>query len=215
MLLYSIVCSLIHHLDNLGTFFGVYDGHGGRWVSELLRDKFHFELARCIKEARKRYHRASRGSGNAAGAVSGRKLTRSPSQTSTDQDEPMNHNSDSETDSSVDGDDDANHGQAAAQTGAYKGPSPWMVEGIQRAFKEFDAKICAEARAKGLNGGSTAVIAIVEGKEGKGGKLWVAHVGDSRAVLCRYVMMVMMEMVPWLYDIFAIFRYILSIIIYS
>eukprot|EP00656_Telonema_subtile_P003715 TRINITY_DN11683_c0_g3_i1.p1 TRINITY_DN11683_c0_g3~~TRINITY_DN11683_c0_g3_i1.p1 ORF type:complete len:472 (+),score=83.47 TRINITY_DN11683_c0_g3_i1:155-1570(+) len=51
---------------------------------------------------------------------------------------------------------------------------------FQDAFLEADKKFCETAEREGLGDGTTAVIAYL-----KGGKMWVANVGDSRAVISR------------------------------
>lgn len=52
--------------------------------------------------------------------------------------------------------------------------------GIRRAYERTDNEILSHSRDLG-RGGSTAVTAILV----NGTKLWVANVGDSRAVLAR------------------------------
>jgi len=48
------------------------------------------------------------------------------------------------------------------------------------AFLAADKKFCEEAEREGLGDGTTAVVAYL-----KDGKMWVANVGDSRAVVSR------------------------------
>jgi len=55
-----------------------------------------------------------------------------------------------------------------------------LVKALQGAFRECEAEFIAIAGREGLRDGTTAVVTLVEADS-----MTVAHVGDSRAVLCR------------------------------
>lgn len=55
-----------------------------------------------------------------------------------------------------------------------------LVRALQDAFRDCEADFIAVAGREGLRDGTTAVVTLVEADT-----LTVAHVGDSRAILCR------------------------------
>ena len=55
-----------------------------------------------------------------------------------------------------------------------------LVKGLRQAFHDCEAEFIQVAGREGLRDGTTAVVALVQDDT-----LTIAHVGDSRAVLCR------------------------------
>ncbi len=67
------------------------------------------------------------------------------------------------------------------QEGRMRRPDPNAIESaLKSAFEQADIEILDESKVKGKHFGTTAVCALLWGRE-----LTVAHAGDSRAVLCR------------------------------
>jgi len=64
------------------------------------------------------------------------------------------------------------------RSSAYKGKD--LVKALQQAFHDCETEFIAIAGREGLRDGTTAVVALVQDES-----LTVAHVGDSRGVLCR------------------------------
>lgn len=58
-----------------------------------------------------------------------------------------------------------------------------MGPALARAFQAMEAKVLAVAREDGKDYGSTATVALCFPAHRS---LFVAHVGDSRSVLCRW-----------------------------
>lgn len=54
------------------------------------------------------------------------------------------------------------------------------VQGLQQAFHDCEAEFIQIAGREGLRDGTTAIVALIHDDA-----LTVAHVGDSRGVLCR------------------------------
>lgn len=68
--------------------------------------------------------------------------------------------------------------QYVQNTKSYKAKD--FIKALQQAFHEVELEFLSIAGREGLRDGTTAVVALLEEKA-----LTVAHVGDSRAVLCR------------------------------
>jgi serine/threonine protein phosphatase PrpC len=67
------------------------------------------------------------------------------------------------------------------QEGRMRRPDPKAIESaLKSAFEQADEEIIDQSKEKGKHFGTTAVCALLWGRE-----LTVAHAGDSRAVLCR------------------------------
>jgi len=65
--------------------------------------------------------------------------------------------------------------------GRMRRPNPQTIKSaLQSAFEQADEEIIDQSKVKGRHFGTTAVCALLWGRE-----LTVAHAGDSRAVLCR------------------------------
>ena len=74
----------------------------------------------------------------------------------------------------------AAHPAFADAVAAAEAADSGVASALQAAFHAVDAEILDIARTHGGRHGATALVALVDGD-----RVWTAHAGDSRAVLCR------------------------------